>query len=96
MNKPDGPTTDFALGKSKLNAMLFEAIEPCVQITKRSPGNPTSFLVVLLARLECPSCVGSQPILNYALDSPPIFDVHCNLRLGDKIFRVQLLPAICL
>jgi hypothetical protein len=77
--------------------MLFEAIKPCVEIAKRSPGNPASFLIIiLLARLKCPSCVGTQPILNEALDSPPILDVHHNLGLGDKIFDFWLLPAICL
>ncbi len=93
VNNPNGPATGFTLGKSKLNTMLF-AIKPSVEVAKGSPGNPMSFLVVLLACLECPSCVGAQPILNEALNSPPIFDIHCNLGLGDKIFDVWLLKGV--
>jgi hypothetical protein len=82
VDKPYRPSTiSIAFSKSKLDAMLFEAIKPCVEIAKCSSGNPASFLALLLARLECPSYVGTQPILNEALDSPPFFDVHRNLGL---------------
>ena len=77
MNKLYG-TNGFTLGKYNLNAILLKDIKPFFEIAKYNSGNLMRFLVILLACLEYPSFIRTQPILNEVHSFLPILNVNNN------------------